>query len=640
MCGLAGIVRANADAPVSEDALLRMARALRPRGPDGFGLALDPGAGLVSTRLAIVDLPGGWQPMAGAGGALLAFTGEVFNHVELRAQLPGARFETTSDTEVLLRLLEREGPAALERVNGDFALAYWEPAARRLTLARDGFGVRPLHYAARPDGSLAFASEAKALFASGEVVPEPDLEGLDEVFTLWSPRAPRTCFAGVSQLRPGSLLVWQRGRIVREAQWWSPRADGDESALGELLEDSVRLRMRADVPVGTYLSGGLDSSLVTALAQRASDHPLRTFSIAFSDPRYDERSHQEHVARVLGTTHRVVEVGPAEIAAAFGDAVWHCETPLVRTAPVPLMLLAAEARAAGITVVATGEGADELFWGYDLFKEVALRELHAHDPARAEALVEHLHPHLGAAGRRGAAWRVFLLDAPADDPLASHLPRIRATGALRALLRPEAQVPAERAVERLRADRPELEALPPLERAAALERDLLLSAHLLSAQGDRVSLAHGVEGRYPFLDHRVAALAGALPDERRLAGDLRDKVALRELAGTVLPAELAARPKQPYRAPEVTPFFGLDAPGWVADALAPETLELFDPERVAPLLARARDGRATSPREGMAVLALLSTQVWHERLCRRRTYAPETRAPRVRIDRRDAREAA
>src|SRR3954471_13231279 len=169
MCGLAGIVRANADAPVDEDALLRMARALRHRGPDGFGLALDPGAGLVSTRLAIIDIEGGWQPMLGAGGALLAFTGEVFNHVELRAELRGRRFHTASDTEVLLALLESEGTAALDRVNGDFALAYWEPAARRLTLARDRFGVRPLHYARAPDGSLTFASEAKALFAAGEL---------------------------------------------------------------------------------------------------------------------------------------------------------------------------------------------------------------------------------------------------------------------------------------------------------------------------------------------------------------------------------------------------------------------------------------------------------------------------------------
>jgi asparagine synthase (glutamine-hydrolysing) len=632
VCGLAGIVRADARAPVSEDALLRMARVLRHRGPDGFGLALDPGAGLVATRLAVIDIPGGWQPMAGAGGALLAFNGEIFNHVELRAALRGARFDTASDTEVVLRLLEREGAAALARLNGDFALAYWEPGPRRLTLARDRFGVRPLHYAALPDGGLAFASEAKALFAAGAVDPVPDLDGLDETFTLWSPRPPRTCFAGVSQLTPGAVEVWEDGRL-RTRRWWAPDADpaAPEAELAELLADSVRLRLRADVPVGTYLSGGLDSSLVTALAQRASDDPLRTFSIAFADPRYDERAQQELVARVLGTEHHVVEAGPADIARAFGDAIWHCETPLVRTAPVPLMLLAAAARAAGITVVATGEGADELFWGYDLFKEVALRELHATAPERAERLVEHLHPHLGDAGRRGTAWRRFLLAGDPRDPVASHLPRIRATGALRALLRDDAQVPPERGLERLRADMPA--GLSALERAAALERDILLSTHLLSAQGDRVALAHGVEGRYPFLDHRVAAAARALPPERKLAPDLRDKVALRDLAATLLPAAVAARPKQPYRAPEVAPFFGPDARDWVEEALAPAGLVLFDPDRVAPLLARARAGRANGQRESMAVLAVLSTQLWHARLCRSARQDPETATPKVRIDR-------
>jgi asparagine synthase (glutamine-hydrolysing) len=623
VCGLAGIVRAQPDAPVELDALLRMAGALRHRGPDGFGLARAGGLGLASTRLAVVDLPHGWQPMEGRDGALLAFNGEIFNHVELRGR--AGRLDTTSDTEVLLRLLEHEGERALPRLNGDFAFAYWEPAPRRLTLARDRFGVRPLHYAALSGGGLAFASEAKALFASGEVTPRPDLEGLDETFTLWAPRPPRTCFAGVSQLGAGELLVWQDGR-VRVRRWWEPEPAGEED-LEALLADSVRLRLRADVPVGAYLSGGLDSSLITALAQRASDHRLRTFSLAFADSRYDERAHQERVARALGTEHHVVEARAADIAAAFPDAVWHCETPLVRTAAAPLLLLARAARAADITVVATGEGADELFWGYDLFKEVALRELHATDPERAERLVEHLHPHLGETGRRGAAWRRFLLAGDVDDPVASHLPRIRATGALRALLRDDARVPDELAVERLREAVP---AGPPLERAAALERDILLSTHLLSAQGDRVASAHGVEGRYPFLDHRVAAHARELPDERKLAGDLRDKVALRDLAAELLPAEIAERPKQPYRAPEVEPFFGPGAPGWVHDALADPVL--FDRDRIEPLLRRAREGRATSPRDGMAVLAVLSTQLWHERLCGVQRYPAETAEPRVLID--------
>ena len=191
MCGVAGIIRQHASQAVDENALLRMAGALRHRGPDGFGLALDAGAGLVSTRLAIFDLPRGWQPYEAApAGSMLVYNGEVYNHPELRADLVrrGESFSTTCDTEVVLRLLELEGVSSLDRLNGQFAFAWWQPARRRLTLVRDRFGVRPLHYALLDDGSFLFGSEAKALFASGEVIAEPDYAGIDEVFTLWGPR--------------------------------------------------------------------------------------------------------------------------------------------------------------------------------------------------------------------------------------------------------------------------------------------------------------------------------------------------------------------------------------------------------------------------------------------------------------------
>ena len=211
---------------------------------------------------------------------------------------------------------------------------------------RDRFGVRPLHVAHLADGSLVFGSEAKSLFASGEVDPQPDLQGIDDVFTLWAPRSPRTAFRGVSQLQPGSLLVWEAGRVVEERRWWEPwRSDGDAVAgedLLELLRDSIRLRLRADVPVGAYLSGGLDSSLVTALTKDLVGDRLRTFSVAFRDPRYDEREFQQQVALEQRTSHHVLDIGPGEIAAVFPDVVRACETPLVRTAPGPA--LAARAR--------------------------------------------------------------------------------------------------------------------------------------------------------------------------------------------------------------------------------------------------------------------------------------------------------
>ena len=648
MCGIAGIVRPNESAVVTETALLRMARAIRHRGPDGFGLALDAGAGLVSSRLAIFDLPRGWQPIESEPlGSVLVYNGEVYNHPELRAELQrrGVAFKTTCDTELVLRLLDIDGLTALDRLNGQFAFAWWQPSHRRLTLVRDRFGVRPLYYALRDDGSIVFGSEAKALFASGEVSASPDFAGIDDIFTLWGPRAPRTTFEGVHQVPAGALVVWERGRIVVKRTWWRPeyhRPELVEGDLETLLRDSVRLRLRADVPVGTYLSGGLDSSLITALAQQETDHQLRTFSVAFKDPRYDERSHQEAVARAIGTLHHVVEATSRDIADTFPDVVRHAEMPLIRTAPVPLFLLARRVRERGITVVATGEGADELFWGYEIFKEVVLRDLNRREPDRAAELLGQIYSYLGpAATRRGPAWRRFLLETGADDEqLGSHITRALATATVKSFLAPQIAetMNANASLERLRRE------LPPsfahwsrLERAAWLELSTLLEPNLLAAQGDRVSMAHGVEGRYPFLDHRVFAHASRLPAHEKLDG-MTEKVALRRLAAKVLPSAIAERVKQPYRAPEVTPFFGEDAPDWVEGLLSPAGLAetgLWDEQRVGGLLQRCRAGRVTGMRESMSFLGILSTQIWHREFVGRSSanYQPEERMPRVRIDR-------
>lgn len=644
MCGIAGVVRAHPQERVEEGALLRMARAIRHRGPDGFGICLGDGIGLVSSRLAIVDLASGWQPLeTGPSGSVLVYNGEVYNHPELRAQLAaeGYEFRTRSDTEVVLALLELHGVDALDQLNGQFALAWWQPRRRRLTLVRDRFGVRPLHYSLAADGSLTFGSEAKALFASGEVVAAPDPAGLDEVFTLWGPRPPRTAFAGVAQLEPGGVLVWEDGRLEL-SRWWSPdpaRQPDPEGSLEELLRDSVALRLRADVPVGAYLSGGLDSSLISALAQVEQNGALTTFSVAFDDPRYDERAHQEQVARAIGTKHHVLEVGSSEIASAFRDVVFHAETPLIRTAPVPLYLLAAEVEAHDLKVIATGEGADELFWGYDLFKEVAIRELNRSDPEDALRRLGQLYPHLGDTARRGPGWAKFLLETGSDDdPLASHMTRVEATKVVKAFYGEAMQDSSADtdALAGLRASLPDdFASLGRLERAAWLEVTTLLEPYLLAAQGDRVSMAHGVEGRYPFLDHRVYARSVALPPEEKLSAS-EDKVALRRVAAGLLPPEIVARGKQPYRAPEVAPFFGPGAPAWVEDAVGPEALAatgLWDASKVERLLRRCRAGRATGVREGMAAVGILSTQLWHEAfISSPGPYPEETTAPRIRID--------
>jgi asparagine synthase (glutamine-hydrolysing) len=648
VCGIAGILHADPARPVDEPTLRRMAAAIRHRGPDGYGMASGGGAGLVSTRLAIFDIPSGWQPMQGAHrDTVMVYNGEVFNHYELRQELEaqGERFRTTSDTEILLRLLDRDGPRALHACNGQWAIAHLDRPTRTLTLMRDRFGVRPLHYALLPDGGIVFASEVKGILASGLVEARPDLEGIDEVFTLWAPRPPRSAFAGIRLLPPGHMLVWRSGEIVEQRAWWAPQYAIDApapapEALGELLRDSVRLRLRADVPVGSYLSGGLDSSLTTALAVEQTDHQLRTFSLAFRDPLFDESAFQRQVAEELGTRHHVIEIGPEEITDAFRDVMRHIETPVIRSAGVPLYLLARSTREQGITVVATGEGADELYWGYDLFKEAKVRAFCARDPDAAwrASLFDRLYPYFASTGgRRGESWRRFFLDAgPASDPLFSHQTRIAATSGVKALYSGDtrAALAGVDALERLRDDLPEeFGRMSVLERAAYLELTTLLGNHLLAAQADRVGMAHGIEGRFPFLDHRVFEHSVASRPEDKMVG-LREKLAIRRVAAEVVPAIVARRPKQPYRAPEAAAFFA-DEPAWVTERLSPEAVRdvgIYDERAVAGLVRRCRAGRATGFRENMALMGVLSTQVWHETFCTGAQRFPEEHAePRVRL---------
>jgi asparagine synthase (glutamine-hydrolysing) len=648
MCGIAGIVHADADRPVDGAALRRMARAIRHRGPDGYGIATGGGAGLVSTRLAIIDLDAGWQPMRGERSAMV-YNGEVYNHRELRAGLGGRvrDWRTDCDTEVVLRLLELDGLDALDALNGQFALAWWEPEPRRLTLVRDRFGVRPLYYAALPDGGIAFGSEAKALFASGTVTPEADLAGVDEVFHLWGAIPPATPFRGVSQVRPGGLVVWEDGRIVADRAWWTPDVTGGLAAdadLEDLMRDSVRLRLRADVTVGTYLSGGLDSSLITAMAVQEAGEPVEAFSVAFRDAEFDEGEHQRAVADALGVRHHQLTIDDTDIGAAFMDTIWHTETPSVRTAPIPLGLLARSVREAGIVVVATGEGADELFWGYDLFKEAKIRAFCLREPGSdaRPALFDRLYAHLGGRLAGTPFWRRALRDAgDPSDPLASHQSRLAATGAVRGFYRPEVRDALDAAdpMARLRRRLPAgFDDWSALERAGWLEITTLLEPYLLAAQGDRVAMASGVEGRYPFLDHRVLEWTASVPEHRKLSG-LRDKVAVRELARRVLPDAAARRPKQPYRAPEIRPFFpARGAPSWVRDLLDPAEISragVFAPSAVAGLVRRAEEGRVSAQREAFALVGVISTQAFITTFCdpdRRPAFEEEDRAPRRTLD--------
>ena len=661
MCGIAGVVALAEGLPPPDLACLQaMVAALEHRGPDEFGYYRDSLAGLGHARLSIIDLATGQQPLSNEDGTLwVVFNGEIFNYVELRAELAalGHRFRTRSDTEVVVHAWEAWGEAAFARFNGQFAVALWDSSARQLTLARDPFGVQPL-YLCQQGGRLWFASEVKALFAGQPELPRRfDPLGLAETFTFWSAVAPQSVFEGITELEPGHVrTVSEKGSTDRA--FWAPRYARDDRLLaGSLdeaaervraaLEEAVRLRMlRADVPVGSYLSGGLDSSLVAALGRRVKGDKFRTYSIRFQDAEYDETAYQREVARLIESEHCEIVVGREDIAEAFPRVVRHAERPLLRTAPSPLFLLSRLVHQSGIKVVLTGEGADEMFAGYDLFREGKVRRFWGRMPQSRQRprLLERLYPYLARSpmaqqamareffGRDREQWRA---------PGFAHRTRWRSTAALQRLFAPALRARlGEGEVEgRLLAGLPpEFRGWTPLAQDQYLEVRTLLSPYLLSSQGDRMLMAHSVEGRFPFLDPNVVALANALPDSYKLRV-LDEKHILKRAARGLVPDAVLRRSKQPYRAPDALSFMAAKPPEWIEDVLAREALleaGIFDPEPVESLWRKCRSQRADrqfSNADNMALVGVLSTQLLHALLVRRPVAASRDLPFCTRIDR-------
>ncbi len=633
MCGIAGIHRMAHGRPPQTHELQAMIRALHHRGPDGSGVEVHDPVGLAHARLAIIDLEGGAQPIANEDGRVrVVFNGEIFNYLELRAELQrrGHVFRTHSDTEVLVHLYEEHGDDFVHQLNGQFAIALWDERRSRLLLARDRTGIRPLYYA-EAAGRLLFASEVKALFVLPEVQRRLDPQALAQVFSYWAPLAGGSVFQGVKSLPPGHRMVVEGGHLKIERYWdWSFPEVLDEKRseaecaeeLRALLRDAVRLQLRADVPVGAYLSGGLDSSIVAALIRRESDTPLRTFSLTFADAEFDEAEHQQAMVSHLGTDHTALRVSRRDIGAAFARTVWHAETALVRTAPTPLMLLASAVRAAGFKVVLTGEGADEVFGGYDLFKEAKIRRFLARAPQSAwrGRILEKLYPYLNhsPASARAFTQRFFSEGLEhLNEPWFAHATRIASTRRVLQFLRPEVaeQVEAADPHRMLASTLPEdIGRWLPMGRDQYVEAHTLLSGYLLSAQGDRVAMAHSIEGRVPFLDHRVIEFANRLPPQWKLRG-LTEKYLLKQAVKHDLPQSIRARTKQPYRAPDSASFFENGQPNAeVAELLSPMAIDaagIFDADAVQRLLRKCASGRAIGFPDNMAFVGVLSTMHLH-----------------------------
>ncbi len=638
MCGIAGIFAAPGQPAPDPSIARRMLATIRHRGPDQFGIYYDERTVLGNARLSIIDLESGQQPISNEDGTLwIVFNGEIFNYVELRQDLVkrGHQFSTHSDTEVILHLYEEFGPACLSMLNGQFAIAIRDLRNDSLFLARDRLGVRPLFYTDH-NGALVFGSEVKAIFAVPGIRAEMDPAALHDIFTYWSTITPDNLFQGIRELPPAHFMLASSGNLQIQRYWsldypdqGGPlRADVSESqiqdwadTLEDLLIKATRIRLRSDVPVGAYLSGGLDSSLIAAMARREVGSNLNTFSITFADPQFDESEYQLQMAKLLGTNHHVTYATHASIGAIFPKVVWHTETPILRTSPAPMFLLSSLVARNGMKVVLTGEGADEMLAGYDIFKESEVRRFWARHPDSRfrPRLLGRLYPDIPAiAGGDLSLLSMFFAGHLSDtaDPAYSHTIRWRNN---RRTTRFFSAATLEAARSRSlpasihRILPPKFNSWGPLSRAQFIESAVFLPSYLLASQGDRVALANSVEGRFPFLDVNVVEFCNSLPECVKLRG-LTEKYLLRRVARHYVPSEVHLRPKRPYRAPIHKSFVDPENLEWVSELLSPSQLKqsgYFCPEAVQKLLNNLRSGDVVGETDDMAIAGIISTQLVH-----------------------------
>jgi len=633
MCGIVGVYNYTSVLKSPVILLKRMLACIQYRGPDESGIYINSHAALGSVRLSIIDINSGQQPFSSSDGRYwIVFNGEIFNYIELKVELErsGHIFRTESDTEVLLNAYLQYGPDCLNKLNGQFVFAIWNNENKELFLARDRVGIRPLFYATVKD-TLIFGSEIKTLFEYPEIKPEIDPVSMSQIFTFWSTLTPRTAFKGINELPPGHFMKISSGRLTVPQPFWSLKfpiendnlfkGTIDEAAehLEYLLTDAVRIRLRADVQVAAYLSGGLDSSATTALIKKVAPESLQTFSIGFEDDEFDETPYQQEVSKYLGTNHTAFTCTRQDIGNFFPQVIWHSEIPILRTAPVPMYCLSKKVRENNIKVVITGEGADEMLAGYDIFKEGIIREFWSREPDSKyrPLLLQKLYPYLAQfKGKNRKMLKLFFGYQLQDtsSPFYSHVLRWKNTSNLQNYFSEvlKAELNNFDQYEEVK------KMLPPgfddynrLNKSQWLESSIFMSSYLLSSQGDRVGMAHSVEGRYPFLDFRVMEFAATLPSEYKMHG-LNEKFILKKMMHDRLPESVLKRPKQAYRAPIAGSFLSSPAKEYVMEILSEKDINqtgLFSYNIIQKLLDKISLGEMTTEMENMALAGIISTQI-------------------------------
>lgn len=635
MCGIAGIHNYHSSKePSTEQNVKKMLSLINHRGPDESGVFLDENIGIGSVRLSIIDLSSGQQPMSDQTGRYwIVYNGEIFNYTELRADLirKGFHFKTTSDTEVVVQMYALYGADCLNQFNGQFAFCVWDKYKKELFLARDRVGIRPLFYWSQND-SFAFCSEIKGLLSLNQIERSIDSESLSQIFTFWTTITPKTPFKSIFELQPGHFMK-VNATGVQIQKYWSMNFPHNKDIqttsfsnkmeeLDELLYDAVKIRLRADVPVGAYLSGGLDSSVTTAYIKNIDPSVLNTFSIGFTDKDYDETAYQIEAAKFFGTNHTAFSCTAQELAENFAQTIWHTEFPILRTSPTPMFLLSKKVRESNIKVVITGEGADEFLAGYNIFKEAKIRRFWAKEPnsRTRPKLLTKLYPYLPLLkDSPDLALKMFFgykLNET-EDPLYSHLLRWHNTSRIKSFF-------SEGYTSSLNGKDPLNEIynnLPvsfgswsDLAKSQYLEATIFMSGYLLSSQGDRMAMGNSVEGRYPFLDYRVIEFCNNMPDNYKL-NCLNEKFILKKLSQGKIPGSITNRQKQAYRAPIASMFCNQKTPDYINDILSEESLNsfgIFNSTKVRTLISNIRQQKMLSEIDQMAIAAILSTQLLYK----------------------------
>ena len=625
MCGISGIVASDRLAPDAGQRVARMRDVIAHRGPDDAGLFVDAQAAFGHRRLSIVDLAAGHQPLSNEDGTIwIVYNGEIYNHAEVRPELEAAGhwYRTRCDTETIVHAYEHWGDACVERLRGMFAFAIWDAPKRRLLLARDRLGVKPLYWT-QAGSQLLFGSEIKSILESGLIRAEPDESRLPELLSTRYLSGAETLFKGIHRLLPGHMLVFENGTVTTREYWDVPTGRGDDSVanLSEQdavqqfrarLEEAVRIRLMADVPLGMFLSGGLDSSAIAALMAGMIDRPLQTFSVAFKQSAFSELNYARQVSTAIKADAHEIVIDEHDFFGALPRLIWHEDEPIAHPSSVPLYFVSELARQ-HVKVVLTGEGSDELLAGYGKYPRALVnwRAGGAYNvvphPIRAW-IADTVVPRLPRAIRRYAS-RSFV--AMERTPEAMFFDNFAAIGLARqrTLLSPRFAGAAPQDV--YGPSRQYFDA--PNGRSTTLDRLLYADiktylVELLMKQ-DQMSMAASIESRVPFLDHQLVEFAAALPPRLKLRG-FTTKWILRQAVRSILPAEILSRPKMGFPVP-----FGLwMRSGWndmARDVLLDSRARqrgIVDAGEVERLLAAHRSGAAPG---ADAIWSLLNLELWY-----------------------------